>query len=209
MKVLIGRKVGMTQIYTEDGTKQPVTVVDISGVKVAKQLSLNGKVSHVELGKGQRKKANQPDNGNYKQLGSVPAFKTTIKLTDTDEVMEVGTELGANIFAVGDKVDVRGTTKGKGFQGVVKRWGFHGGPATHGQSDKHRGPGAISSGTNLGRVIKGLRMSGHMGNVERTIQNLKIVEIMEADGLIAIAGSIPGNKGDYLIITPSVKARGK
>jgi len=209
MKVLIGRKVGMTQIITEDGTQHPVTVVDVSGVKVSKQLSQDGKVTHIELGKDQRKHTSKPDMGNYKQLGFVPMFKTMIKLGSNDEVLEVGTELGANIFAVGEKVDVRATTKGKGFQGVVKRWGFHGGPATHGQSDKERHSGSISSGTTLGRVIKGLKMGGHMGSVERTIQNLKVVQIMPEEGLIALGGSLPGNNGEYIVITPSVKARGK
>ncbi len=199
----------MTQVFAEDGTKYPVTVLDVSDVKVSKQLSIDGKISHIEVGKGQRKHGNKPDMGNYKQLGAVPMYKQTFKLENEDEAMEVGTELSATIFAVGDKVDVRSTTKGKGFQGVVKRWHFHGGPATHGQSDKHRSPGSISSGTTLGRVLKGTHMGGHMGNVSRTIQNLKIVQVMAEEGLIAVAGSIPGNKGTLVVVTPSVKAKTK
>ena len=128
MKAIVGRKVGMTQIFAEDGTKFPVTVVDVSGVKVAKHLTIDGKVSHIELGKDQAKNPNKPDMGNYKTLGAVPKFKAVVKLDESDAAQEVGTELSADIFAVGDKVDVSGTTKGKGFQGVVKRWNFHGGP---------------------------------------------------------------------------------
>lgn len=191
----------MTHIYDEQGTQVPVTVFDVSGVKVTKQLKSNDQVTHLEIGKDAQKKTNKADAGNYKELGFVPAYKSMIKVAGESNDMNVGTELSANIFAIGDKVKVTATNKGKGFQGVVKRWGFHGGPKTHGQSDRWRAPGSIGSGTTLGRVFKGTKMGGHMGNVQQSIRNLKIVGVDEEKNLILIGGSVPGKTGSYALIS--------
>jgi large subunit ribosomal protein L3 len=207
MKTLIGKKIGMTQVYAEDGTKTAVTVVDVSEVVVSKHLQAKPgeAVTHVEIGKGARKKPIKADAGNYKATGKVPYFKRAIKLNG-DEITEIGTVLGANIFEVGEKVDVIGTTKGKGFQGAMKRHGFHGGPRTHGgPTGKMRAPGSIAPGTTPGRIYKGKKMPGHMGDVKKTVQNLKVVKVDQENNLIAIAGAIPGANGTYVLITKAVR----
>lgn len=197
----------MTQIFAENGDSYPVTLIDVSSVKVSKHLKSGEKVSHIEIGKDQAKSANKADTNNYKVLGFMPKFKQTIKLNDTEVAPEVGTDVSANLFALGDKVDVSGVNKGKGFQGGMRRWGFHGGSATHGQSDKPRSPGSIASGTTLGRIFKGQRMAGHTGTRNFTVQNLKVVDVDTENNLIAVAGSVPGAAGSYVIIKESVKAR--
>lgn len=192
----------MTQVFTEDGKKKAVTVVDVSDVIVSKHLMDGEQVTHVEIGLGAKKKPAKADAGNYKRLGKVPAYKRTIKLDETEtEIPEIGTAISANIFEIGDKVDVIGKTKGKGFQGVMKRWNFKGGPATHGgPTGKMRHGGSIGAGTTPGRVVKGKKMAGHMGDDRQTIQNLRIVQVDEESNLIAVAGSIPGPNGAYVMI---------
>lgn len=197
-KVLLGRKLGMTQIFTEKGVKQVVTLLDVSDVVVARK---GGNIdSHIELGMGKQRKSIKADLGNYKGLGFVPMFRRMFNTDSFSESLEIGTKLGANVFSIGDKVSVSGVNKGKGWQGVVKRWGFKGGPKTHGQSDKQRHPGSIGSGTTPGRVIKGMRMGGHMGNVNQTVTNMEVVYVDEAKNLIGLKGSIPGNKGGFVVL---------
>ncbi len=208
MKAIVGKKIGMTQVFTEDGKKHAVTVLDVSDVVVSKHLKNQDSITHVEIGMGRRRKPTKADQGNYKQLSYVPQFKVVLKAKENDEAPEVGTIIGANVFEIGEKVDVSGVTKGKGFQGVMKRWGFHGGPKTHGgPTGKMRAGGSIGSGTTPGNVVKGKKMPGHMGNANKTIQNLKIVQVDEENSLIAVAGAIPGANGSYLVVTKAIKSK--
>lgn len=208
MKAIIGKKIGMTHLFSEDGKQVPVTVLEVSEVKVAKHLNRGDQTTHVEIAKDKSKHSNKADTGNYQQLGYVPNFKFIFK-PSTEQVTEltIGSEIAADIFAVGDTVDVISDSKGKGFQGGVKRWGFHGGPKTHGQSDRNRAPGSIGSGTTLGRVFKGTKMGGHMGAKRKTVQNLKVVAVDVQDKLLAVSGAIPGANGSYVIVKSAVKAK--
>ena len=199
MKILLGKKVGMSQVFTENGVAIPVTIVDVSNNVVSKILKTGDKVTHVEIGKDKKKNTIKSDVGNYKDLTYVPVFKTVIKADGTTDYV-VGSVLNADTLVVGEEVQVTSTTKGKGFAGVVKRWGFHGGPRTHGASDRERAPGSIGSRTIPGRVFKGLKMAGHMGVRTKTILGLKVIKVMNEDGLVAIKGAIPGNNKSYLII---------
>jgi large subunit ribosomal protein L3 len=196
MKAILGKKIGMTQVYSDNGTVIPATVLDVSNNVVSKILNNS---THVEIGKDKEKNSNQADKGNYKNLNFVPRFKKVFKLNG-DAAPEVGTELKADIFEVGEKVQVTAPTKGKGFQGVVKRWGFSGGPRSHGASDRERAPGSLGTRTIPGRVFKGKKMGGHMGTRTKTISGLKIVKIMAEENLIAVEGAIPGPNKGYVII---------
>jgi large subunit ribosomal protein L3 len=196
-KVFLGIKVGMTQIFEETGKQRAVTVVSVAGNRISRVIG-GENPTHIEIGMGKKEKANKADSGNYKQLGFVPEYKIVVPFTG--ETQEIGTEIGANIFEVGSRVKVSATSKGKGFQGVVKRWGFHGGPKTHGQSDKHRHPGSIGAGTTPGRIIKGLKMGGRMGGDKVTVANLKVVDVDTDNQLIVLGGSIPGNIGSLIVI---------
>jgi large subunit ribosomal protein L3 len=200
MKVILGKKVGMTQVYSENGKAIPVTVVDVSENVVAKVLKNGEAATHIELGMGKKKKSSKSDAGNYKALSFVPQFKRVFKLKKDESAPEVGSEVKADTFSIGDKVQVTGVTKGKGFAGVVKRWGFAGGPRTHGASDRERAPGSIGSRTIPGRVFKGKKMGGHMGVKNKTVSGLKIVQVLPEENLIAIEGSIPGPEKGLVII---------
>lgn len=199
MKVIIAQKKEMTQIFDEDGKVIPVTIVDVNDVYVIGQKSQDRDgYEALIFGKGKKKNANKPEQGKYKKLGFVPNFIKEIKGADSE--IKEGEIVAANVFVEGDKVSVTGTSKGKGFQGVMKRWNFHGGPKTHGQSDRWRAPGSIGSGTTPGRVYKGKKMAGRMGGEQVTVDNLRVVLIDEENGLLGIRGAVPGNKGSYLII---------
>lgn len=189
----------MTQIFDEDGRVVPVTLLDVSDVFVVSQKTMetDGYVALL-IGKGKKKNANKPEVGKYKKLGFVPNYVREIRGL-TSEAKE-GEKVQASLFNEGDVVTVTGISKGKGFQGVMKRWNFHGGPKTHGQSDRWRAPGSIGSGTTPGRVYKGKKMAGRMGGEQVTVDNLKIVLIDEENGILGIKGAVPGNKGSYLII---------
>lgn len=199
MKALIGKKIGMTQIYKEDGTAVAVTVLDVADNVVSRYIKDGENVTHVEIGRGKEKKSNKADTGNYKALQFVPKVKQVFK-TNSDELGEVGKQLNATLFEEGEKVTVIGTTKGKGFQGVMKRWNFKGGKRTHGQSDRDRAPGSIGSGTTPGRVLKGKKMAGRMGREKETRKNIAVVAIMPEDNVIAVKGSLPGFNGSYVVI---------
>lgn len=199
MKAIIAQKKEMTQVFGEDGSVVPVTIVDVNEVyMIGKKDEDKDGYQAIILGKGKKKNANKPELGKYKKLGFVPNFIKEIR--DTAIEMEENTLIDATLFENGEVVSVTGDTKGKGFQGVVKRWGFHGGPKTHGQSDRWRAPGSIGSGTTPGRVYKGKKMAGRMGGNQITVKNLEIVLVDKENGLIGIKGSIPGNKGSYIII---------
>jgi large subunit ribosomal protein L3 len=191
MKALLGIKKGMTRIFDEDRVI-PVTIIDTHGCVVS-----NLESQGFELGIGEKKHPNKAIQGKYKNVGKVPLKRKYFKGKMGEEI-KVGDEIKAEIFEKGDKVTVVSKSKGKGFAGVVKRWGFSGGPRTHGQSDNLRAPGSIGAGTDPGRVVKGKKMPGRMGQDRVTLKNKKIVDVK--DTLILISGPIPGSKGDIVTI---------
>ena len=157
----------------------------------------------VQLGFGAKKHPNKPQRGHLKNLGDL-RYLREFKMDDGGE-HNVGDRVGVEIFREGDRVDVTGTSKGRGFAGTVKRHGFHGGPKTHGQSDRHRAPGSIGAGNTPGRVFKGMRMSGHMGAERVTVRNLEVLQSNAARGLLLISGAVPGAKEGLLKIRYSAK----
>lgn len=190
MKAVIGIKKGMTRVFKGDKVL-PVSVIDITGCTLS-YLEKDG----FELGLGESKKANKALTGKYKALKAVPGKREYFK-GSLDE-KNIGDAVEAEIFNVGDKVNVSGVSEGKGFAGVVKRWGFHGGPKTHGQSDRLRAPGSIGAGTDPGRVLKGTRMGGRKGQDVITLKDREIVDIK--DNHLLILGPVPGSKGDLIRI---------
>lgn len=204
---LIGRKLGMTQVFDETGEVHPVTVVE-TGPCVVTQIRTKEKDGYeaVQLGFGVLKRPNRPEQGHRLPSGVMSKSLREVKADSVGE-FAVGQVIRADAFAVGELVDVTGTSKGRGFQGGVKRHGFRGGPKTHGQSDRLRAPGSIGSSATPGRVFKGMRMAGHMGHERVTVQNLKVLRVDPERNLLLIQGSVPGpNKGE-LIIRRAVKGQ--
>jgi len=207
-KAILAKKIGMTQIFAEDGTLVPVTVLEAGPCTVVqkKTVETDGyNALQVGFGEIREKLVNNPIKGHFKKAGV--AIKRTLKelKLENSADYEVGAEIKADIFSVGDKVDVSGVSKGKGTQGPVKRHGQHTGPVTHG-SKSHRVTGSMGSATTPGRVKKGKKMAGHMGAVNVTVQNLEIVRADAEKNLILIKGAVPGTKGSVLTIEESVKA---
>ena len=202
---MLGRKLGMTQVFSAGGEARSVTVVE-AGPCVVVQVKTQDKDGYdaIQLGFGARKHINDPMRGHMKNLGQFQYLREV--RMDGPGAYEVGQKLGVELFEAGDVVDVVGTSKGRGFAGVVKRHHFHGGPKTHGQSDRHRAPGSIGSGTTPGRVRKGLRMAGHMGDERVTVKNLKVFESDSARGILLIEGSVPGGVKGLLRITKKEKS---
>jgi large subunit ribosomal protein L3 len=190
MEQILGIKKGMTRVFKGD-ISVPVTIIDVEGCVVS-LVDTKG----VEIGIG-KKKAAKALAGKYSKLGYVPQYRMWIS-GEFDDV-KIGDSITAEMLGEGTSVAVKGKTKGKGFQGVVKRWGFAGGPKTHGQSDKHRAPGSIGAGTDPGRVLKGKKMGGKMGNDNVTLGGKEVVSIKE--NYVMISGSVPGNKGSIVLIT--------
>ena len=210
MKTLIGRKVGMTQIFDEKGVVVPVTVIEAGPCSVVqiKTVETDG-YDAVQLGFGSVKenKVNKPVSGHFKKA-NVKAVKHLREFRACPECLstvKVGDELKVDTFVVGEKVDIQGTTKGKGFQGVIKRHGQHRGPMGHG-SMYHRRPGSMGATSTPGRVFKGKKLPGHMGVEKVTVQNLEVVKVDLDKNALLIKGSVPGNKGSILKIKLSVKA---
>ena len=207
-KAIIGRKVGMTQIFDEKGSVIPVTVIEAGPCTVVqvKTVETDG-YDAVQMGFGAVKeiKVNKPKAGHFAKAG-VKAVKNLreFRLENISDV-KVGDEIKVDTFNVGDSVDIQGTTKGKGFQGVIKRHGQHRGPMGHG-SMYHRRPGSMGSTSTPGRVFKGKKLPGHMGVNTVTIQNLKIVKVDTDKNVILVKGSVPGNKYSVLKIRNSVKS---
>lgn len=204
---LIGRKLGMTQIFDEQGLARPVTVIE-AGPCVVTQVRSAEKDGYeaVQLGYGIAKKLNKPQQGHVRASGHQVKTLREFKADDYSDV-EIGQVFKADTFAEGDVIDVIGTSKGRGFQGGMKRHGFHGGPATHGQSDRARAPGSIGSSATPGRVFKGKKMAGHMGNDQVTVQNLKVLRIDVERNLLLVEGSVPGPNQGTLLIKRAVKGR--
>ncbi len=208
MKTLIGKKVGMTQIFDEKGRVIPVTVIEagpcvISQVKSVETDGYNA----IQLGFGDVKesKINKPEKGHFAKANIAPKKHLREFRVDSVEGLTVGTELTVNVFAEGDRLDIQGTSKGKGFQGVIKRHGQHRGPMGHG-SMYHRRPGSMGPTSTPGRVFKGKKLPGHMGRVTVTIQNLDVVKVDNDKNVVLVKGSVPGPKGAILKLKTSVKA---
>ena len=206
MKAILGKKVGMTQIFTEEGVVIPVTVVEAGPcVVVQKKTPENDGYSAVQVGFGdiREKLVNKPKMGHYKKAG-VPV-KRHLREFRTDEALEVGAEIKADVFEAGDIVDVTGTSKGRGFKGVIQRWGQHRGPMTHG-SRYHRRPGSMGACSYPGKVFKSKRLPGHTGSETKTVQNLRIEMVDAERNMLLIKGAVPGAKGQLITIKKSVKA---
>jgi large subunit ribosomal protein L3 len=212
---LMGRKIGMTQVFGDTGEVIAVTVLEVGPNYVThiKTPARDG-YSAIQIGFKETKKLNKPERGH---LATLPVgMRHLHEVRDDGARVEIGQVLGADVFVKGEKVDVcvgavHGTmgSKGKGFAGVVKRHGFAGGPKTHGQSDRHRAPGSIGATTTPGRVFKGHRMAGHMGNRRRTVQNLVVVEVNAERNLVLLRGAVPGAKNGIVVISKAVKSRNK
>jgi len=196
---ILGRKIGVTQVFVEDGRVVPVTAIEAGPCVVAQIKSMDKEgYNAVQLGFSQAKRLNKPQGGHLKKLGLFKHLRE-LRIEDISGI-EPGQRISVDIFQPGDIVDVVGTSKGKGFAGVVKRHHFRGGPKTHGQSDRHRAPGSIGGGTDPGRVLKGQRMAGHMGNERVTIKNLKVVKADPDRDLLLVRGAVPGARNGLLII---------
>ncbi len=208
-KGLIGRKVGMTQIFDETGKVIPVTAIEAGPCVVAqvKTKETDGYTA-IQLGFGdvKEKKINKPEKGHYTKVNLTPKkYLREFRVDSVDEV-KVGDELKADVFAVGDKIDIQGTSKGKGFQGVIKRHGQSRGPMGHG-SMYHRRPGSMGPTSTPGRVFKGKKLPGHMGVQTVTILNLEVVKVDLDKNVILVKGSVPGAKGAILKLKSSVKSK--
>jgi large subunit ribosomal protein L3 len=208
-KGLIGKKLGMTQIFAEDGRRVAVSVVEAGPCVVLQKKSVaKDGYSAIQVGFGPRDaaKANAAQVGHCKQAGAgVFAFYRELRMDNTD-AYNVGDVIEAGIFAEGDLVDVTGTSIGKGFAGVIKRWGFKGGRASHG-SRFHRAPGSIGCSATPSRVFKNKKMPGQLGNEKVTVQRLKVVRVDAADNLILLGGAIPGSANGVVLIKDSVKSK--
>lgn len=204
---IIGHKVGMSRVFTEEGTSTPVTVVSVKANTVSqiKTTDSDG-YNAIQITTGAKKasKVNKPMAGHFAKAG-VEAGQTIMEFRTNDE-FEVGSQLDINMFEAGQKVDVTGRSKGKGFAGVIKRYNFHMQDATHGNSVSHRAPGSIGQCQTPGRVFKGKKMAGHMGDRNVTTQNLEVVRVDAEKGMILIKGAVPGAKNSRVIIKPAVKA---
>ena len=207
-KGIIGKKIGMTQIFDEKGNVVPVTVIEATPNVVAqvKTIETDG-YNSIQLGYGEvkDKHINKPEKGHFAKAGLTAKKHLREFRVEDVESYKVGDEVKADIFEAGEKIDVQGTTKGKGFQGVIKRHGQHRGPMGHG-SMYHRRPGSMGSTSTPGRVFKGKKLPGHMGRVTVTIQNLDVVRVDMDKNVILVKGSVPGAKGAILKIKSAVKA---
>jgi len=204
---LIGKKVGMTRVFDEDGKAHAVTVIDVSdNVFLQKKTSEKDGYTAVQVGYGEQKESRltQAEQGHVKAHGASPKRKVLEFRLDGDEQLPEVDHPGVDLFEEGQWVDVIGTSKGKGFQGVMKRYNFQGQPASHGHM-MHRRPGGVGAGTDPGRIWKNKEMPGRHGNYRKTIQNLKVIQKRPEDNVILISGAVPGSKGGYVVIRPAVK----
>ncbi len=210
---LVGRKCGMTRVFTEDGASIPVTVIEAQPNQITQVKTVeNDGYRALQVSAGQRKasRVSKPQAGHFAQA-KVEAgdLIAEFRLDDADEGdYEKGNEIKVDVFEEGQKVDVIGTSIGKGYAGTVKRHNFRTQDATHGNSLAHRAPGSIGQNQTPGRVFKGKKMSGHMGNARSTVQNLEVVRVDAERNLLLIKGAVPGHKGGRVIVRPAVKARG-
>ncbi len=209
---LIGRKRGMTRIYTADGEAVPVTVVEVEANRVTRVKTQDSDgycAVQVTTGSKHRNRVSKPEGGEFSKVSmEVGRGLWEFRLKDGESSdLKTGDTVGVAMFEAGALVDVTGTTIGKGFAGTIKRHNFSMGDATHGNSLSHRAPGSIGQRQTPGRVIKGKRMSGHMGNKQRTTQRLQVVRVDTERNLLLIKGAVPGSRGSDVLIKPSVKAK--
>lgn len=206
---LVGRKVGMTRLYNEDGSATPVTVLEMTPNRISqlKTVENDGYVA-IQTTSGAKKvsRVNKAQAGHYAKAGVVAGTLTRESRLDEIGDYEVGGELTVDMFEEGQMIDVTGTSQGKGFAGVIKRHHFAGKDATHGNSINHRTPGSIGMCQTPGRVFKGKKMTGHMGNVQRTQQNLTVVRVDADKNLLLVKGAVPGSKGGNVVVKAAVKA---
>ncbi|MBR9844245.1 MAG: 50S ribosomal protein L3 [Rhodobacteraceae bacterium] len=207
---IIAKKVGMTRLFMEDGKQIPVTVLQLDGLQVvAQRTNETDGYTAVQLGAGsaKAKRTSQAMRGHYAKAGVEPKRKVAEFRVSEDALIEVGAEISAEHFLEGQKVDVAGTTIGKGFAGAMKRHNFGGLRATHGVSISHRSHGSTGQCQDPGRVFKGKKMAGHMGAVRVTTQNLEVVKTDADRGLVFIKGAVPGSKGGWVVVKDAVKKK--
>ena len=207
---LIGRKRGMTRVFSEDGVSTPVTVIEIEPNRVSQLKTVDSdgyNAIQVTVGERKASRVTKPQAGHFAKAQAAAGRNVAeFRLEDLGE-LTLGSEIKVDIFEAGQKIDVSGITKGKGFAGVVKRYGFRGGDATHGNSLSHRAPGSIGQCQTPGRVFKGKKMAGHMGDKKRTLQNLSVVMVDAERNLLLVKGSVPGATDSDVVIRPAVKAQ--
>lgn len=204
---IIGRKIGMTRVFVESGEAVAVTVIEAGPCPVVqkKTIARDG-YNAVQLGFEKTKKTNSPMKGHFRKAGVAPT--AVLREFRTDEEYTLGEQVTvASLFRVGDLVDVTGITKGRGFQGVVKRWNFAGGKKTHGGEKDHRRPGSIGASAFPSRVFPGLRMGGHMGHDQVTVQNLMVVQLDPERHLLVVKGAVPGPKNGLVLVRKAVKPK--
>jgi large subunit ribosomal protein L3 len=209
---LVGRKVGMTRLFTEDGSTVPVTVLDVSSNRIAqikKPESDGYSAVQIAFGKRRASRVKKPAIGHFVKAGIEAAASLTEFHIDAAQVTEfkLGEPVDVSIFSVGQRVDVSGVSIGKGFSGSIKRHNFSSNRASHGNSVSHNSPGSISMAQDPGRVFPGKRMAGHLGNVRRTVQNLEVVRVDANRQLLMLKGAVPGARGSQVVVRPAVKAQ--
>jgi large subunit ribosomal protein L3 len=203
---IIGKKLGMTQVFNDNGKVEAVTVIEAGPCSVT-QVKTPAKEGYaaVQLGFGTAKRLSKAEQGHIKELGKFQYLREF--RADDAETIKVGDKIDVSQFQPGETLDVVGVSKGKGFAGGVKRHGFHGGPKTHGQSDRHRAPGAVGSTTTPGRVLKGLHMAGHMGDERVTSRKLKVYKADVEKNLLIVKGTVPGSRNGLLLISKTTKRK--
>jgi large subunit ribosomal protein L3 len=208
---LVGRKIGMTRVFTDDGVTLPVTVLEVSNNRITQIKSANTDgYTAVQIAHGVRRpgRVNKAAAGHYAKAGveAGSALKEFTVTADQLAGLQAGSTIGVEIFQVGQLVDVTGTSKGKGYAGTIKRYNFKSGRATHGNSKSHNVPGSIGMAQDPGRVFPGKRMTGHLGDVRKTVQNLEVVRVDAARQLLLVKGAVPGCTNSSIIVRPAVKA---
>jgi len=208
---LIGRKIGMTRVFTENGDSLPVTVIDISNNRVTqlKRMDSDGYCAiQLAFGSKRSNRISKPIAGHFSKAAvEAGAILKEFRVSESElGRFNIGMTINSNIFKVGQKVDISGTTIGKGYAGTIKLHHFSSNRTSHGNSKAHRKPGSIGMAQDPGRVFPGKKMSGHMGNVRRTMQNLEIIRVDEEKQLLLVKGAIPGFKGSNVVVLPSIKA---
>lgn len=203
---IVGKKIGMSQVFGDNGKAEAVTVIE-AGPCLVTQIKTSAKEGYdaVQLGFGTAKKLSKAEQGHLKELGKFRELRE-FRVDNIAEV-KLGDKIDVSQFKTGDVVNVIGVSKGKGYAGVVKRHGFHGGPKTHGQTDRNRHPGAIGATTSPGRVLKGLRMAGHMGDERVTVKGLRVYKIDPEHNLLLVQGAVPGSKSGLLLISKASKRK--
>ncbi|MGH2752701.1 MAG: 50S ribosomal protein L3 [Actinomycetota bacterium] len=206
VKGILGRKIGMTQVFDEDGHAVPVTVLEAGPCRVAqtKTPEKDGYTA-AQLAFGEAKRTNKPTAGHYAKAGLAPARHLVELRLESLEEYALGSEIRADVFEAGEIVDVIGVTKGKGFAGAMKRHGFKGLSASHGTQKKHRSPGSIGGCATPARVFKGTRMAGHMGHVRVTTLNLKVIKVDPERNLMLVRGAVPGPRGGLVMVRTAVR----